>query len=80
MTTQAISTKPASPMRVLEILVDRYGAFEAVANSTIKLAKFVSEDELSMDLLMADAVLDSEMRFGARWSRSPAGWRREVKV
>jgi hypothetical protein len=47
-----------SPMRLLEMLSDRFGAFEAIALSTIKLARFVSEDELSMDLLVAEAVLE----------------------
>lgn len=40
------------------MLSDRFGAFEAIACSTIKLARFVSEDELSMDLLVAEAVLE----------------------
>lgn len=46
-----------SPARMLEILTDRFAAFEAVANSTIKLARAAPEPELAMDLLMADAVL-----------------------
>jgi hypothetical protein len=49
---------PTSPMRLLEMLSDRFGAFEAIAYSTIKLARFVSPDELSMDLLVAEAVLE----------------------
>lgn len=49
--------RPASPARMLEILTDRFAAFEAVANSTIKLARTTPEPELAMDLLMADAVL-----------------------
>lgn len=49
---------PVSPMRLLEMLSDRFGAFEAIACSTIKLARFVSEDELSMDLSVAEAVLE----------------------
>lgn len=48
----------ASPSRLLEMLSDRFGAFEAIANATIKLARHVPEDELSMDLLVADAVLE----------------------
>jgi hypothetical protein len=47
-----------SPMRLMEILSDRFGAFEAIASSTIKLARFVSEDELPMDPLVAEAVLE----------------------
>ena len=42
--------------RPLEMLPDRFGAFEAVAYSTIKLAKHQPEQELSMDLLVAEAV------------------------
>ena len=49
---------PPSPSRLLEMLADRFGAFEAIANSTIKLAAHVTEDELSMDLLVAEAVLE----------------------
>jgi hypothetical protein len=48
----------ASPSRLLEMLSDRFGAFEAIAYSTIKLARHVPQDELSMDLLVADAVLE----------------------
>jgi hypothetical protein len=45
-------------MRLLEILKDRFGALEAVANSSIKLARYAPEDELSMDLLVAESVLE----------------------
>jgi hypothetical protein len=47
-----------SPMRLLEILADRFAALEAVANSSIKLARYVSEDEMAMDLLVANSVLE----------------------
>jgi hypothetical protein len=47
-----------SPSRLLEMLSDRFGAFEAIAYATIKLARHVPQDELSMDLLVADAVLE----------------------
>ena len=49
---------PPSPMRLLEILKDRFAALEAVANSSIKLARYAPEDELAMDLLVAEAVLE----------------------
>jgi hypothetical protein len=57
----------ASPMRLLEMLADRFGAFEAVANSTIKLARYAPEDELSMDVQLAEAVLEfgSDLREAA---------------
>lgn len=45
-------------MRLLEILKDRFGPLEAAANSSIKLARYAPEDELSMDLLVAGAVLE----------------------
>jgi hypothetical protein len=67
---------PPSPMRLLEILKDRFGALEAVANSSIKLARYEPEDELAMDLLVADAVLEfgtslREARDGAmRWAQA----------
>jgi hypothetical protein len=48
----------ASPARLLEMLSDRFGAFEAIAYSTIKLARHVPEDELSMDVVVAEAVLE----------------------
>jgi hypothetical protein len=50
--------QPPSPMRSLEILKDRFGALEAVANSSIKLARYAPEHELAMDLLVAEAVLE----------------------
>jgi hypothetical protein len=48
----------ASPGRLFEMLTDRFGAFEALAVASIKLARHVSEDELSMDLFVAEAVLE----------------------
>lgn len=47
-----------SPGRLLEMLTDRFGAFEALATASIKLARHVPEDELSMDLWVAEAVLE----------------------
>jgi hypothetical protein len=47
-----------SPARLLEMLSDRFGAFEAIAYSSITLARYVSEEELSMDLLVAEAILE----------------------
>jgi hypothetical protein len=48
----------ASPMRLLEMLQDRFGVFEAVANSTIQLARAGAESDLAMDLLVAQAILE----------------------
>jgi hypothetical protein len=52
------STPGTSPARLLEMLSDRFGALEAVAHSSIKLARHMPEPELSMDLLVAEAVLE----------------------
>jgi hypothetical protein len=65
----------ASPMRLLEMLADRFGAFEAAAGSTIKLARLVPEDELSMEPVIAEALLQfgDDLRgaraAAARWAR-----------
>ncbi len=67
---------PPSPMRSLEILKDRFGALEAVANSSIKLARYAPEHELAMDLLVAESVLefDSSLREASdgamQWARA----------
>jgi hypothetical protein len=45
-------------MRLLEMLTDRFGVFEALAHSTIKLTRCTTADELSMDPRVADAVLE----------------------
>lgn len=70
MRTPIAQEKSASPMRLLEMLSDRFGAFEAVATSTIKLSRYASEDELSMDVELAEAVLE----FGTdlRWAAAEA--------
>lgn len=51
----------ASPTWWLEKLADRFGAFEAAAYATIELARHVTEDELAMDVHLAEAILE----FGA---------------
>ena len=52
------SHRGVSPTRLLEMLPDRFGAFEAIANSGIKLARVAPQEELGMDVLVAEAVLD----------------------
>jgi hypothetical protein len=49
---------PTSPMRLLEMLTDRFGVFEALAYSTIKLNRCATADELSMAPRVIDAVLE----------------------
>lgn len=46
MRTEAVNGTIASPGRVLEMLSDRFGVFEAIAMASIKLARHVPEDEL----------------------------------
>ncbi len=47
-----------SPMRLLEMLSDRFGAFEAIAESSIKLARVAPADKVAMDVRIAEAVLE----------------------
>jgi hypothetical protein len=67
-----------SPARMLEILSDRFGALQAVAYSSIKLARHEPEQELSMDLLVSEAVLEfaDDLREATeaadRWHRDEA--------
>lgn len=67
-----------SPARLLEMLSDRFAAFEAIATSTVKLARFVPEDELAMEPGVAEAVLEfgEDLReaaaAAAEWARSEA--------
>ena len=75
MRTESPKGTLASPGRLLEMLTDRFGAFEAIATASIKLARHVPEDELSMDLLVAEAVLEfgedlrSASEVAAEWMR-----------
>ena len=50
------SRQKASPARLLEMLSDRFGAFEAIAYSSIKLARAAPEEERAMDVLVAEAI------------------------
>jgi hypothetical protein len=45
-------------MRLLQMLTNRFGVFEALAHSTIKLNRCTSADELAMDPQVAEAVLE----------------------
>jgi hypothetical protein len=80
MRTESPNGTLASPERLLEMLTDRFGAFEAIAMASIKLARHVPEDELSMDQLVAEAVLEfgddlrAASEAAARWrGEQPAG-------
>jgi hypothetical protein len=75
MRTESPTGTLAPPGRLLEMLRDRFGAFEAIAMASIKLARHVSEDELSMDRLVAEAILEfgDDLRAASeaaeRWTR-----------
>lgn len=58
MRTESPNGTLASPGRLLQVLMDRFGAFEAIAIASIKLARHVPEDELSTDRLVLEAVLE----------------------
>lgn len=47
-----------SPTRLLEMLSDRFGAFEAIAYSSIRLARAAPDEERAMDVLVAEAILE----------------------
>lgn len=74
---RASSTHPQqpSPARLLEMLSDRFGAFEALATSSITLARVVPDAELPMEPLVAEAVLEfgEDLRGAAE---AATGWAR----
>jgi len=47
-----------SPARMLEMLSDRFGAFEVIAYSSIKLARAAPKEDRAMDVLVAEAILE----------------------
>lgn len=47
-----------SPTRSLEMLMDKFGAFESIAYASIKLARAVPDEAPPMDPLVAEAVLE----------------------
>jgi hypothetical protein len=67
-----------SPVRLLEMLSDRFGAFEAIAASSVRLARLDSDEQLPMESLVAEAILEfgEDLReaaaSAAEWARSNA--------
>jgi hypothetical protein len=67
-----------SPTRLLEMLADRFGAFEAIAASSVRLARLDSDEQLPMEPVVAEAVLEfgEDLReaaeAAAEWARSKA--------
>lgn len=58
MQTQSKEGQLASPVRLLEMLSDRFGAFEAIAYSTLTLARAAPDEDWPMDVVVAEAVLE----------------------
>lgn len=58
MQTKSKEGQLASPVRLLEMLSDRFGAFGAIAYSTIALARAAPEEDRPMDVMVAEAVLE----------------------
>ena len=57
-----LNEQNTSPMRLLEMLVDRFGIFEAAASTTITLARLDVEGEA--DLPMQGQVAEAVLEFG----------------
>jgi hypothetical protein len=78
MRASAAHQRQASPTRLLEMLSDRFGAFEAIASSSITLARVAPDEELPMEPLVAEAVLEfgEDLRDAAEaataWARGNA--------
>ena len=47
-----------SPMRLLEMLVDRFGAFEVIAATALELSRKHPDECLPMDRRTAEAILE----------------------
>jgi hypothetical protein len=58
MQTESKGGQLASPMRLLEMLSDRFGAFEAIAYSALTLARAAPDEDRPMDVMVAEAVLE----------------------
>lgn len=58
-TDSSMTMDGASSARLLEILSDCFTALEAVAYSSIKLSRYVSECEMALDVLVAERCWNS---------------------
>lgn len=58
MRTRSDDGAAVSPMRLLEMLEFRFGAFEAIASAALELARKDPDDKLPMDVRTADAILE----------------------
>lgn len=77
MRDSAVHHQQASPTRLLEMLADRFGAFEALASSSITLARVAPDEERAMEPHVAEAVLEfgEDLRCAAKAVRGRGqGW------
>jgi hypothetical protein len=58
-----VQQDPPSPARLLEMLVDRFGIFEAAASASITLSRLDADGEV--ELPMEKAVAEAVMEFGS---------------
>jgi hypothetical protein len=76
MRANSVHPQQASPTRLLEMLADRFGAYEAIANSSIRLARLAPDEEVPMEPIVAEAVLEfgEDLRGAAeaatKWARA----------
>ena len=76
MQTRSEQGEPVSPVRLLEMLEFRYGAFEAIAYAALELARKEPDENLPMDVRTADAILEfgddlrQAFRAAAEWAEA----------
>jgi hypothetical protein len=58
MRTESDQGEPYSPMRLLEMLEFRFGAFQAIAYASLELSRKRPAGQLPMDRLTAEAILE----------------------
>jgi hypothetical protein len=58
------------------MLADRFGAFEAIATSSIRLARLAPDEEVPMEPIVAEAVLEFGEDLGGA-AEAATEWARE---
>lgn len=58
MRTESDQGEPYSPMRLLDMLEFRFGAFQAIAYASLELSRKRPSGQLAMDRLTAEAILE----------------------
>lgn len=58
MRTRGENGETVSAMRLLEMLADRFGAFEAIASTSLELSRKHPDECLPMDRRTAEAILE----------------------